>query len=123
MARRRSAVRSPLDWQRSGFPAVEPAKAPGPDSAVGGAEIRGGWLVGPDRPAWKEMTQDLRALAERPGFKFRAAAQGVEGPYCHGSGKPVVGLIHFLLSLLLAYHCFATGLPMGARRGLETAFE
>ena len=79
-------------------------------------EIRGGRSVAGARRAPPETAQDLPAFTRKVGFEFGPAAHNgwVTGKAreCYRSGKPVVGLIHFLLSLPLAYRWLTTGYPM-----------
>ena len=95
---------------------------------VFGDEIRGGRSVARDRRAPPETAQDLLALTGKDGCEFGTAAPNGWGTgkarEWLASGKPVVGLIQFLLSLPLAYHWLPNGQAMACQtKGRRSDFR
>jgi hypothetical protein len=72
---------------------------------------------GPDREGW------VRVRHNRPEWSGRREGPRVPSQ-CLDSAKTALGLIHFLLSLVLSWHCLGTGQAMacqtkGRRSGLS----
>jgi hypothetical protein len=80
------------------------------------------------RPSYSDPFSDLLALAGNVGFEFGTAAPNGWGtgkaPEYLDSAKTALGLIHFLLSLVLSWHCLGTGQATACQtKGRKSGFR